>query len=274
MADPKRLLSEEAMDEISSMERDLLRSLEPTAGERRQVLGSVLAQASVAASAATATSALVSQAGASQGALQAGGSAALGSSPVASGSAATGSAATGLLGALTTKSGILALVAVPVVAAGTYFGVQGSPEVTTSLPTEIQQQTEPPQQRAPVSPLSETIADQEQQDSQGQEQVAPDPPVRSAKTSSLVEEDRMLRKARAAFKEGDHAAALSTLRQLEARYPQGTLAQEREVLRIAILKKTGAEKQAEQRAKDFRSKYPDSPYEAPNADAPEQNPSK
>lgn len=263
MADPKRLLSDGATDEISCMERDLLASLEPTATERRQVLGSVLVQAALTTSAATATSVVASQAGASQGVAT--GSAALGSSPVTT---------TALVGGatLTSKAGLATLLAVPVIVAGTYFGIKASPESKPAAPAMVQQPAEPVRPRALPSHPTERSEEKKKEEVETQAQKAkPVSTVRPAKASSLVEEDRMLRKARGAFKAGHYEEALATLRGLEARFPDGTLAQEREVLRIAILKKSGAEKQAEERAKDFRDKYPDSPYESPNADSTESN---
>jgi hypothetical protein len=54
------------------------------------------------------------------------------------------------------------------------------------------------------------------------------------------------------------SAALRLLDQHAARFPEGLLAPEREVLRIEALRRLGRTAEAEQRLRAFQARYPDS----------------
>jgi TolA-binding protein len=76
--------------------------------------------------------------------------------------------------------------------------------------------------------------------------------------SSLRAERLLLETASAALMKGDHASAIAALKQHQARYPKGELAQEREVLLVQALKASGDSAGADERAKDFKKKFPGS----------------
>lgn len=271
MSDPERLLHRQPRDEVSALEQELLLRLEPTVHQKEQLLGSLMAQVTLTASAATATAALTSQAGASTG-LQA---AVSGTSVSASGAATSGAAVTlapgplaagGLLSGLGLKATVAVFLAVPTLAAGSYFALTDSEKERPVARAVAQAPVEHPVQ-PDVLPEKEETATSAESPAPAQAEPGHAPKLGSAparaSASSLAVEDRLLRQARAKYKAGDHDGALSTLGILESRYPQGILVQEREVLRIAILKDQGQKSQANERVKTFREQYPDSPYEAP-----------
>lgn len=270
MADPKRLIDAEPIDQISSLEVDLLRSLEPTGRERDEIFGSVMAQVTLTASAATATALVASEVAASKAglALSAAQTTSTGAAvATTSASVATGGAGTTILTSFATKWGVGTLLAAAAVGVPVYLTGSGeSAQVPVNAPT-IPAPVSVEVERAPVVESAER-SEPEAEVKEGEAVEGTTTTKKSArpaaKTSSLVEEDRLLRQARAFFKEGKFDAALSTLARLEARYPKGVLSQEREVLRISILKESGKNQQAEQRAESFRKQFPDSPYDAPS----------
>ncbi|MCA9632173.1 MAG: hypothetical protein KC766_31185 [Myxococcales bacterium] len=103
------------------------------------------------------------------------------------------------------------------------------------------------------------------------EEVAPKPraiaPSAAGKVASepspkaqLLEESRLLSAARAALASNPRKALALTERH-RTKFPQGTLAQEREVIAIQALGKLGKQKDAEQRANKFGKDYPDSAHQ-------------
>jgi hypothetical protein len=72
-------------------------------------------------------------------------------------------------------------------------------------------------------------------------------------------ETSLLRDARLALN-GDPAGALALTEQHRREYPNGGLAQEREVIAITALARLGRTSEARSRAERFRSSYPTSPY--------------
>lgn len=281
MSDPKRLMNFSAgdwgaTDEVSAMGRELLGSLDPTPAERERVLGRVIASAGLMAG-ATATVALSAKAGAA------------GASQVATASLTAGGMS------LATKLGLFLLVAVPITATSAYWLVAagaGEPASTSSahsnsaLPNSLAVETPqdegagaevPPTGRTPSEADSDFAQDPKRDDVAASELTSAQPrfttsnPTASksssrasgaSASSSLEEEDRLLRSARQMAKSGDTKAALAALHSLDQRFPQGVLLQERELLRISVLNQSGRESQAEKRAEEFRQQYPDSPYGA------------
>jgi hypothetical protein len=81
---------------------------------------------------------------------------------------------------------------------------------------------------------------------------------RETPPASLRAERLLLESAAAALMRGDSAAAMATLQKHARQYPRGALAEEREVLWVKVLRAQGNEKAAEQRAKDFKQKFPSS----------------
>lgn len=77
--------------------------------------------------------------------------------------------------------------------------------------------------------------------------------------SSLAEEHRLLSAARAALGT-DPSRALQLTREHERRFPDGVLAQEREVIAIQALAATGQNAAARDKAEGFDQQYPGSPH--------------
>ncbi|HSC87771.1 MAG TPA: hypothetical protein VLC09_10895 [Polyangiaceae bacterium] len=76
---------------------------------------------------------------------------------------------------------------------------------------------------------------------------------------ALEEENRLLREARSAHRQGDEARARSLLAEMARRFPRGALGQEREFLRVQIALASG-EAGAAELGRRFVSRYPTSPY--------------
>jgi hypothetical protein len=87
-------------------------------------------------------------------------------------------------------------------------------------------------------------------------ELPPDEPVESA----VHAEGALVLQARAAVRRGDCAAALQPLNEANARYPRGTLRQERDALTIEALACGGQSAEASSRAAAFLRDYPGSPY--------------
>ncbi|MFT3924194.1 MAG: hypothetical protein QM778_16790 [Myxococcales bacterium] len=78
----------------------------------------------------------------------------------------------------------------------------------------------------------------------------PEPPAQRSEVELLFEARRLIKK--------DPGAALRVLDEHAARFPDGMLVPEREVLAIDALRKLGREAQATRRLQAFRTRYPDS----------------
>lgn len=93
--------------------------------------------------------------------------------------------------------------------------------------------------------------------------VAPAIALSTPPTASVLEhEARLLAEARAQLKRGDVSGASDTLEALRTSFPSGALTQEREVVAIEILGKSGRADEADRRARAFLATYPDSPHAA------------
>jgi hypothetical protein len=99
--------------------------------------------------------------------------------------------------------------------------------------------------------------------------AAPTPaPAESAPASTAAsealerarEEARLVREADQALRRGDAGGALRTLEELRQRFPGGVLGQEREVLTIEALSRSGQGAQASARAEVFLARNPASPF--------------
>jgi hypothetical protein len=80
-----------------------------------------------------------------------------------------------------------------------------------------------------------------------------------AGTPSLAGERRLLDLARNALRDGDANRALAAVGEHARLYPEGQLAEEREVLGIQAMVRSGASAEARARGQAFLSNYPDSP---------------
>jgi hypothetical protein len=90
---------------------------------------------------------------------------------------------------------------------------------------------------------------------QGREPSPPDPGPGDAR-----EESRMVARAREVLRAGNPAQAMALLDQVRTLYPSGVLVQERELLRIESLVRSGQRAPALERAKTFVRTWPESPY--------------
>jgi hypothetical protein len=87
-------------------------------------------------------------------------------------------------------------------------------------------------------------------------------PEASDDESSLLAESRAIRASREALRRGDADAALRELAAAAARFPDGALVQEREVLLIEALSAKGRTDEARTRAEAFLVAHPRSPFES------------
>lgn len=86
------------------------------------------------------------------------------------------------------------------------------------------------------------------------------PAEKQERASRLRDENRLLGDARSALRSGDPAAALEKLDAVSGSFPDGVLGQEREVLAIEALAKSGQREAASARASAFVQAYPTSPH--------------
>jgi hypothetical protein len=80
--------------------------------------------------------------------------------------------------------------------------------------------------------------------------------------SALRAESELLGTARSRLAAADFRGALELVARLQARFPRGRLAQEREVVAIDALSGMGEQAAARARALAFSNRFPDSPYSA------------
>lgn len=83
-------------------------------------------------------------------------------------------------------------------------------------------------------------------------------PAEPARDLSLSAERTLVEIARSALAKNDAEAALQTLDRHEAEFPNGALVEEREFLRVRALLTLGRRSEAEQRAKAFLARFPES----------------
>jgi hypothetical protein len=81
----------------------------------------------------------------------------------------------------------------------------------------------------------------------------------AAGTASLSGERRLLDQARNALRDGDASRALAAVGEHARLYPDGQLTEEREVLGIQAMVRSGSYAEARARGQAFLSNYPDSP---------------
>jgi hypothetical protein len=81
-------------------------------------------------------------------------------------------------------------------------------------------------------------------------------------SSSLGDEGRLLTRVRAAIRIGDLSEARLALEEHRARFPKGALEEERRVLSIELLLRSGDRSAAAAEASLFARDYPGSPHAA------------
>ena len=84
----------------------------------------------------------------------------------------------------------------------------------------------------------------------------------STLASRLREESALIARARDAVRSGDYGAALAFLDTARAKFPDGVLVQERRMLEIEALWRSGKRAQASKLADAFLAAYPNSPHAA------------
>ncbi|RYZ07737.1 MAG: outer membrane protein assembly factor BamD [Myxococcales bacterium] len=230
--DPERLLSVSGGE--SSLERELLESVRdvgPPRAAKEEAWRAIAAQVAVATAVGTAagsTAAATSKAGAS----------ALAS------------------WALSTKVAVVALGG-GLALGGGYLGLR-EPNAPPPVAARAPAAPRDAQERSVVAP---TAAPNDW--SSTTELPAEEPPPRKLeprRSDSLKAESALLMQARSELRSGNAAGAQSVLERLQAQFPQGMLAQEREVLAIEVLQARGNVESAKRRARAFIRAYPKSPH--------------
>ncbi|MEZ4221182.1 MAG: hypothetical protein R3B13_09640 [Polyangiaceae bacterium] len=197
------------------------------------------------------------------------------------GSGGEGVATVGSAGALSlAKSALIGIAAGVAISAGVGTALQPSPKPVSAAALPVSTATAlAPKAVATFAPVGEftppepAIAPARQADVRA-------PAVRAASTdsttpvatsipeaaspqsraSSLADEARMLRNARAALGQKRPDDALGWLSQATRKYPRSTLGQEREALTIEALALKGDREAARRRAEQFAASNPDSPH--------------
>ena len=154
------------------------------------------------------------------------------------------------------KWGAVVAIGAPAVLAATHFAahadkrVEGPPAGTESIAASS---------RAPDAPLPPASSASEPAMRQA---LSPEPssPPAASPASSLRAETAMLGVARGRLSAGDYRGALDEVTRLAARFPQGVLTQEREVVAVGALAGLDNRQALSARAKAFLQRYPDSPY--------------
>jgi hypothetical protein len=85
-------------------------------------------------------------------------------------------------------------------------------------------------------------------------------PAAATNSADMLDESRIVAAARSALRSGNGAGALTLLSDAQRRFGNGVLSQEREVLTIEALQKSGQSAAATARARSFLASYPKSPY--------------
>jgi TolA-binding protein len=88
----------------------------------------------------------------------------------------------------------------------------------------------------------------------------------AAPEGDLMRESALLARAQSAVARGASEHAIAALREHAARFPEGQLREEREALWVSALVRAGDLAAAEQRARQFRERFPGSPLQ-PTVDA-------
>ncbi len=220
MTDPKRLLESESDDPAASLERELLASLRPPDTAQGEVWQR-LAKSGVIALGVSGTVGATSKVAAASG--------------------------------LGSKLALVLVVAAPLVGGALYLSRKPEsapprPAPVATVPGVAIAQAAPSAAAAPpasgaAEPMLEKSAERA-----------------SSPAAALREENRLLREAREALRSSDAERSLALLRQLDARFPRGSLTQERELVHIQALRSAGRNSEASVRAQRFLKVYPESPY--------------
>ncbi|MGC4064722.1 MAG: hypothetical protein QM784_08780 [Polyangiaceae bacterium] len=115
--------------------------------------------------------------------------------------------------------------------------------------------------RSELAPLARTSSKiTPAQNPTGKALLRPQGSTGSVEDNSVVAESNLLRRAWAALRTGQADVALGVARAHAVQFPQGVLAQEREVVEIQALEQMGRTEEARRRAMSFARHFPDSPH--------------
>lgn len=135
-------------------------------------------------------------------------------------------------------------------------GVAPSPVATTSI-AKHHATTNPARPPSP-SPAT-SVASAPPASSRESTPIAPTASA-TTKVDALREENALLAQARQSLRQGDAPGALAKVESAKARFPNGALVQEREVLAIEALAQSGNSDAASRRATAFVQAFPSSPH--------------
>ena len=168
-------------------------------------------------------------------------------------------------------SGALAKVLAGVAGAGLVAGVawlamrdepRSEPVMTSSAPSMVVETADTSQQSLRELPADSVEIPPTPPEIKTAPKSKPAASPAAKKGDSLAEEHRLLRAARGALPK-DPARALALAREHERKFPQGILAQEREVIAIQALAAMGRGDDAREKADGFDEAYPGSPHRNP-----------
>lgn len=178
---------------------------------------------------------------------------------------------------LRTKVGA-ALVASAVLGAGVEHArltyTRADPTMPAPPPTTIATNDPPTRQGEPPLPPADLPAPSDVDSKEATNTGRPSPATATSKATDPVVRDRalheertLLDRARTALARGDSAAALDALQQSEKTHPVALLAEEREAYHVLALVRAGRDDEAEQRARGFEQRYPNSIFSTTIANA-------
>lgn len=232
--DPERLLG--AGSGAEPLERELLlsvRDVGPPSGAQDEAWRALAAQLAAIAAATAVTSSTAATAGkASAGGL--------------------------VGGAFSTKLAVVALGS-GLALSGGYWALRAAERSPAVAPRPVEAPARPSLSASPTVPveapsLQEPLPEVERVEG-GPSRKSPPP-----RQDALQAESALLTQARAQLRSGNAGGAQASLDRLQAQFPKGMLAQEREVLAIEVLAARGNASGARQRARAFIKAFPKSPH--------------
>ena len=231
--DPERLLSVSSGSDI--LERELLGSVRhvgPPDGAKDQAWRAIAGQIAVIAAVGAVSS----------------------STAAAASKAGVGTLATW---ALSSKLAVV-VAAGGLAVGGSYLALRAAPEGSPAVaPRTV---VAPVTHAAPVAPQAPKATQAVAPPEEAPVEDTPSHKLEPHRLDALKAESALLTDARARLRSGDAAGAQASLDRLQAQFPKGMLAQEREVLAIEVLSARGNVDGAKRRAKAFVARYPKSPH--------------
>jgi hypothetical protein len=158
----------------------------------------------------------------------------------------------------------LALVGGLLVTGGVYLATRGGPPAPAPPPATqahepVKAPAEPSPVTAPPAPATAPSVEDAPAKPSATATAGPTRTETGGARSSVVPEDQLLERARRALA-SDPNRALALTREHARTYPNGVLAQEREVIAIEALKRLGRSSEADSRRGTFEERYPQSAH--------------